>query len=229
MTQTIGKGGVVALAYPASDPASLVTLALYLRCNESHTQARLSLQSSLLLNGSDDVQIFHLQYNADNLIPGTISFKPTITDISQARLATLARHGSPQIHTLSLTLKECCPVWCSSSGPFTPRSGCGASFRQLINLAKATKLHILFDHRWLSHDKKAILQQLVEHPNRLSNLPLDRHLLQTLRRVHGEDLNIQGIDADAEADATTEDEEPPPYVETSSKRPRGKLRVPSSM
>ncbi|KAF2853901.1 hypothetical protein T440DRAFT_293083 [Plenodomus tracheiphilus IPT5] len=222
MTHLVRKSGIPALAYPKCDAASPISLSLLIICNESPAQATVCLQTSLFIRGFDDAQTFILQYDADNFVSGPLSLTPAFIPLPQSRLHELARHGNPQIHTLSFTLKKVCPVWCApSSVPLAPQDGFKASFDQLTNLAKATELHILFDCNWLHRDAHVPFHRLVEHPEELSGFPVNKHYRKLYRCVDWTVFNTGGADTHADADATTEEDEPPPtYAEASSKRRR---------
>lgn len=218
MTLDIRKSGIPVLAYPDCDAAPL-SLSLMFRFNEVRATASLLLQSSLFVDGHDDKQTFVLQYDADNLKPGKSSLGPATIPLPQHRLNEVSREGNPQIRTLSLTLKKECPVWCSPLTTLaTPKPDHEAAFHQLANLAKATRLHILFDYNWLHRDHHVIFQRLVDHPEQLAGFPVWRHYSKQYRR---EDWSIFNTDND---NATTEDEAPvgegPPVYAESSKRPR---------
>ena len=222
MAQTVGKRGFSVLAYPSSDAASLVSLSLIFKYHEDRAQATLSLlHSSVFLQGFDDAQTFILQYDADDIIPGTIPLKPAAIALPQTRFAEIARSRSPQIRTLFLRLKSCCQIWYPFTGSIAPKPGFEAPFIQLANLAKATELCILFDYGWLRPESHSIFQRLVEHPEQLSGFPVDRYYKGRFRRGDASIFNLlEDVDAAVETAATTDDEEPPPYVEASSKRPR---------
>lgn len=220
MTHNVRKGGVPVLAYLASDTASPVSLSLVFKCNESPAQATLSLQSSLLVYGLKESQIITLQYDGDNL--ASCSLGPATIPLPQARLDQITRKGNPQIRTLSLTLKHACAVWhLPTSEPLAPRPGHETFFHQLSSLAKATKIHILFDYHWLHRETHAVFEQLVEHPEQLSAFPADRNFTRKYRRADWSVFDPPGEADTVDNDATTEDEEPlPSYAEARSKRSR---------
>jgi hypothetical protein len=227
MTRNSGKHGVPVMAYPTTSTSSPMSLSLIFKQNERNAQATLSLQTSIFLQGVEDAQPFMLQYDADNIVPGTVSLSPAAIDLPQTRLVQIARSGSPQIRTLSLGLKTRCPVWYPPVNSIAPREGYDAVFHQLAALAEATKLCIVFDSQYLRDENAVLIQKLIEHPEQLSGVPL-RYQAGQFRRTDAsvfkpcEDI----INAEVETDATTEDEQPPPYVEASSKRPRpGELVV----
>lgn len=232
MTQDIRKSGFPALAYHKCDitPVSLSLVFLY---SELRAQTTLCLQSSMSLEGFDHEQRVILQYDADNIIPGTVSLGPATIPLPQNRLDALARAGNPQIRTLSLILKSACPVWCMPlSGSLVARSGYEKDFGHLANLAKATEINVLFDYNWLHREVHSSLQRLVEHTDELRGFPVhQRYRQQRYRKVDWNIFDTKGADAFADVDATTEDEEPPPvYAEASSKRPRhGKHPVPNDL
>ena len=192
MTRDTRKSGIAVLAYPQSGAASPVSLSLVFKCNESRAQATLCLQSSHAI----------LQYDADNILPGTVSLGPAAIPLPQARLDALARDGNPQIRTLSLKLKKTCPVW-APSGPLTPCPG-------LANLARATAVHVVFDYNWLHRGQHASFTRLVERPEELSGFPVGRRYRE--QRYMQVDWRVFSI--------TNEDAELPPVYAESSKRAR---------
>lgn len=228
MTHLVRKSGIPVLAYPKHNDTSPVPLSLVIICNEHPPQATICLRSSLFIHGFKDAQTFILQYDADNFVPGPLSLDAALITLPQTQLKKVVRNGNPQIRTLSLALKKVCPIWCprSSVSP-TPEHGFETSFDQIVDLAKATKLDILFDYNWLHRDAHSLFHQLIEHSNKLSGFPVHKHYNKLYRCVDWSVFKIRDTDAHAEADATTEDEEPPPvYAEASSKRPRhGELFV----
>lgn len=212
------------MAYPQYDDSSPVLLSLVFKHNQSCATATLLLQSSLLIDGFDIKQAFILQYDADNLVSGQTYLSPVAIRLPQQQLIELAREGCPRMSTLCLTLKKACPIWSSSSpGLLTPQSEHEVSFHRLANIAKATRVCILFDHNWLHSDHHVIFQRLVEQPNQLSGFPVGRYYSkQTCRRVDNWSAFESGDTQDADAYATTEDEaeEAPPGYGEGSKRPR---------
>lgn len=220
MTQvTLSKPGFGVFAYVSLQAASPVSLSLKFRYHKSRAQATLCLlQSSSILQGFDGAETFViLQYDAENLVPGTISLRPIA---SHPGLSGIARSTSPQIHRLSLKLKRCCPVWRPPTGSIAPKPGFEDRFQHFATLAKATELHIIFDHAWLPRECVSTFQRLVAHPEQLSGYPVGRFYDQHFMRDVAFSGNLQApVDAALGSDATTEDEEqPPPYIAASSKR-----------
>lgn len=217
MTHNVRRGGIPVLAYTASDAASPVLLSLVFKCNESPAQATLSVQTTLPVYGVDDTQTITLQYDADNL--ASCSLGPATIPLPQLRLDEITRKGNPQIRTLSLNLKQACSVWhLPTSGPLAARAGFETLFDQLASLAKATKLHILFDYHWLHRETHAIFEHLVKHPEDLSAFPVDRNFA---KKYTCADWSIFSTPGDEHSYATSEDEDPlPSYVEASTKRVR---------
>ncbi|UPX16755.1 uncharacterized protein EKO05_0007141 [Ascochyta rabiei] len=228
MTHDLRRSGIPVLVYPASH-ASPVSSSLIFRFNEGRATASLLLQSLLFIHGYDAKHVFIMQYDADNLKPGKNSLGPATIPLPQWRLDQVSRQGNPQIRTLSLTLKKMCPVWTPSSlGPVRPKLDHEAAFTLLANLAKATKLHILFDYNWLHRDHHNIFQTLVDHPEQLIGFPVSRHYSKQYRREDWSVFNAEN----AGDDATTEDEAPveeaPPMYTEGNKRPRHVTPTPSS-
>jgi hypothetical protein len=225
MTRNSGKNGVPVMAYPAIGTCTPLSSSLVFKHNKRTAQATLSLRFSIFLQGFDDAQPFILQYDADNFVPGTISLSPAAIDLPPTRLVQIARSGSPQIRTLSLGLKTCCPIWCPPSKCIAPKNGCDTLFHQLATLAEATKLCIIFDYQYLRDENVALIQKLIGLPDQLSGVPL-RYRADQFRLT---DVSVfktpEHVHVEAESDVTTEDEQPPPYVEASNKRPRQSMLV----
>ena len=171
----VRKSGIPVLASPALDAAPQWSCSLAVKYLEARMQATISLQCSLPINGFDDEQTFTLLYNADNLVPGNTSLKPSPTCLPQDRLRDIARQGNANWKTLSLTLKKPCPVWCPPSpGLIVPKDGSCAAFSQFVELARATEVHILFDWNWLHKDHHERFDLLVRHPEQLTGIQIGR-------------------------------------------------------
>jgi hypothetical protein len=215
--------GFFALAYPSSDPASPVLLSFIFKHSEKSAQATLSLvQSSLFLKGFDVAQTFVLQYDADNIVPGSASLGPAAIPLRQDRLDKIVHSNTPQIQTLSFKLKKCCPIWGPQHASTVPKPGSEALFTQLGDLARATELCILFDFKWLHTTTSAVFRRLVQHPEQFSGFPVGRYYETSLWCMHASVFNpLRNDNATADSDATTEDEaKPPSYTNASRKRPR---------
>jgi hypothetical protein len=218
--QNVGKHGIPVLAYTELDATTPMESLLLFRSNKLRTQATLCL--SISLQDFETAPTIVLQYDADNLVPGTLFLKSATPNLPQSRLAHISRSGMPQIQTLSLRLASCCPIWGPLSGSVTPNNSGDVTLNQLANLAKATQLYILLDAKYLHGEPHAILQYLIERPDQLSGFPVARYYKENnFGRLDASVFDIvQGVDHDVVTDDTTEDEEPPPYMVRSLKRPR---------
>lgn len=200
------------LVYSSSDVTSPWLCSLVFKHSKTRSQATISLQASILIHGFDDEQVFILQYDADNLVPGTISLEPATIPLPQARLNEIARHGRPQIRTLSLTVKESCPLWSPPlPGPIEPKPGLERPFYQLKNIVCAIQIHILFDYNWLHRNNHAPFQHLVDHPEQLTGFPVGEYYAKILQRAN---RSIFGTLERAVEEA------PPSYSDAFRKRPR---------
>jgi hypothetical protein len=172
----INKRGVPVLAYPTSDVASQWSCSLVVKHSETRMQATISLQSSLPIHGFDGEQTFTLVYDADNLVPGETCLDHTSMSLTQAQQKEIARQGSPKLKTICLTLKKPCPVWCPlSSGIIAPKHGFDSPFHQLVKLARATEIRIIFDYNWLHRDKQVQFERIVSHPEELAGFTIDNY------------------------------------------------------
>lgn len=215
----VRKGGIPVLAYPKHDPASPISLTFVVTYHHSSAQATLYLQCSPSVQDQNEPQAFILQYSADNFVSGSLSFESALIALPQQRLNEVGRHGKPQMRALCLSLKKVCAVWC----PLTPVTPAFQSEFQtsLTNLAKAKDLTILLDYNWVHHDMRVYFQRLVEHTAEFTGCPVPGHLGKLYRRLDWTVFSIVEVDAPADGDAATDDEEPPPvYAEVNNKRNR---------
>jgi hypothetical protein len=235
MTQSSLNTGFHVLAYPNGDSTCPIPLSLVFRHNNRRAQATLCLLSSLFIHACEEAQIFILQYDADNMVPGAISLGPATIPLPQERLNVIAR-GNPQIRTLSLTLKKPCPVWCPPSCRQTtplPRPSCAASFAQLATLAQARELHVVFDYKQLHSAQHEGLQRLVEHADRLSGYPVAQYYRE--RRYACLDWRVFDVRGGEDGscgddEGTTEDEEmvpPPAYARVGESAGQGEFNLSS--
>jgi hypothetical protein len=205
------KGGIPVLAYPKSDPALQWSCSLLIKYCETRMLATISLRTSIPIHGYDDEQTFTLQYDGDNLVPDTLSLGPATICLSRTQLDAIARDGKPKPRCLFLNTRNPCRIWCPpSTGSIAPKHGFNAPFHQLVKLARATDVHIVFDYSWLHRDKQAQLQRIISEPGKLAGFPIDDHHAKTYRQ------------ADWSVFTPFEDvsEAPPSYAEASNKRPR---------
>jgi hypothetical protein len=227
----VRKNGVPVLAYPASDDATPWTCSLVVKHSEDPMQTTLTLQSSLHIHGFDDEQTFTLRYDADNLVPSKTSLGLAAIPLPQGRLEPIIRHGNSQLRTLSLTLKTPCPIWYPHSvSNISPKTGFEASFHQLLKLARATEIQILFDFNWLRTDNHTRFQRLISHSATLTGLPVNGNLVRRFQQadwtvfrpveqtVPGDNGEVPFIEEVAVEHA--EDEALPSYNEVSGKRCR---------
>jgi hypothetical protein len=220
----ITKPGFSVLAYVSLQVPSSVSLSLKFRYNDEGTQATLCLlQSSIIQRDSEDGDTFViLQYDPENLVPGSISLKPMAY---HPGLSTITRSPKPQIHMLSLKLKRCCPVWLPLTGLIASKPGYEDQFQHFETLARATDLHIVFDYAWLPTPCLATFHRLVDHPDQLSAYSVDRYYTQHCRREDAyTGSHFAPTDAILGRNNTTEDEEqPPPYSKPGSSKRHGEF------
>lgn len=208
----VRKSGIPVLASPTPNAASQWSCSLVVKYLEEGSQATLSLQSSVPVQGFDDNQTFTLIYDADNLVPGKTRLQSSPTPFRQDRLNEIARQGNAQLKTLCLSLKAPCSVWCPRScGSIAPKSGFDTPFHQFVELAGATEVYVLFDWNWLHRDKHARFQRLFTCPELFTGIPVNQ---VSARRYRQADWSIFGP-ADHVAS-----EAPPPYTFPSKKRRR---------
>ncbi|EMD62733.1 hypothetical protein COCSADRAFT_223954 [Bipolaris sorokiniana ND90Pr] len=222
--------GVPALAYPVNDESVLWPCSL--KILHSDDQFALSLGHSVSIHGVDDPQLLTLRYEGDNLIPGKMSLGNVDIALPGTSLHDIARHGKPRPRMLSLTLKAPCSVWY----PHTlGKRGLGlhTGFHELLTLARATEVRILFDINWLEKSNLARLQGVIEGSRQPTGVPA---IPQFTRLYHQADWSILNCIKDTEPEALPSienavvgapppieeavDDAPPPYARVSGKRSR---------
>ncbi|KAJ4348968.1 hypothetical protein N0V95_005016 [Ascochyta clinopodiicola] len=213
------KRGIPALVYPASSSASPSPCSLLFKHSLERAQATLSLQFVLAISGYNEPQAITLPYDASNLLPSSLG--PATIPLPQTRLDELARHGKPQIRTLSLRLKTPCRVWCPpGSGSLRPDRGAEDVMGQLTQVARATDVRVVFDFNWLRRQHHEIFAQLVEQPESLAAFATRRRDGSRCMDWTVFDLgSAEVVQKVLETESETEDEAPPSYIE-SHKRSR---------
>jgi hypothetical protein len=212
-----------------------------LKILHSNAQFVVSLEHTISTHSVDDEQLFTLRYEGDNLVPGKSSLKDIMNSHSNELLHNIARAGQPRFRTLSLMLKARCSVW-YPHGFGNEVSSLHTHFHELLTLARATEVRILFDINWLGKDNLARLQSAVEGSRQLTGVPVIPRFTHLYQQADWCDLDliqdaksgacalIEDVASEAVpsieyavAKAPFEDElhdAPPPYAHASSKRPR---------
>lgn len=180
----LGKQGIPVLASLTLEPLSL-PCSMRIFYNQPYKQLTIALRTSIALQGYTGQQTFIAQYDADNLLPATTTTVDSATvHLRDDRRSTIVRNVDPQITTLTLSVRQPCPLWCPRleilASQAEPKSV--ASFNELVALAKATTVHIVFDYKWLHRDTQSAFQRLVKGKERLIGYPLERHYAKPLIR-----------------------------------------------
>jgi hypothetical protein len=219
--------GVPALAYSVNDESVLYPCSL--KILHADAQFVVSLGHSVSIHGVDDQQLITLRYEGNNLMPGQTSLENVGIALSDTSLHSIARHGQPRPRTLSLKLRAPCSVWYPHS--FGNRvTSLHNGFGDILTLARATDVRILFDINWLGKNL-ARLQGAIEGSRQLTGVPVIPQFTRLYQQADWSVLNcIQdgGYEAvpsieDAVAGAPVKDEvhdAPPPYAHVPSKRSR---------
>ncbi|KAJ8114352.1 hypothetical protein OPT61_g3747 [Boeremia exigua] len=204
--------GFTALAYPASDlssPVSPCQCSLAFRCDHGAKQATLLLIATIPT--IDAPQTFAVQYDADKLLPGAVSLTCGNDHIPQLQLDELMRvkGASSDIRTLAIHVAQPCPVWCPPSQVYTHKPGFERPFQDLVELTKATSIHIVFDYKYLQKPYHGMFKAFAKAAKSLSAFPVERLLV--VRGLRKASWNIFGpVDAIGA----------PPVYATSRKRSR---------
>ncbi|KAF9690391.1 hypothetical protein EKO04_011606 [Ascochyta lentis] len=215
-----------ALAYAAwnlsdAEPVSPCPCSLVFRCDDAKLATLLLAVTLPTAHGTDDT--FVLQYDADELVPYTVRLTNGNAHITPSQLdAVVPVKGKgktrPDIKTLDLSIKHPCPLWCPAQiTACSPKPGYESAFQQLAHVAKATRLHIVFDYKQLRKERHSMFKAFSKAVKGLVGYPVDALLIkQGLRK------------ASWEVFAPTEPAGAPPAYEGSRVRKRPRQGSPSS-
>ncbi len=143
-------------------PCSLV-----FRCDNANLATLLLAARILTAHGATDSE-FVLQYGGNTLAPNHVKLStgkacvqgPQLDKLSPAQGKAKKRLD---IKTLELSTKETSPLWCPASTPtFSPKPRCEALFQHLVDLAKATVIHAVFDFNQLDQALPQLVQSLCQ-------------------------------------------------------------------
>jgi hypothetical protein len=204
----VRRSGIPALAYPVTDASMPWPCSLVILHSELVAQFTVSLKSYIPIHGVNDEQLFTLRFEGDNLMPGKSSLERVNIPLSAEWLDSIARQGQPRVKTLSLTLKAPCSVWYPRTLGIEA-SSIDTPSRELTTLAKATKVHILFDTNWLGRDNLARLRRAVEGSLQLTGVPVipDSNFTLSYQKA---DWSILNFVEDAKSRALPPDEDTAP-------------------
>lgn len=198
----VRKRGIPALVCAESD-LEYQTCSLAIKCSRDHEKATISLRRSFPIDDLEDQRTFTILYDANNLVPGTVSLKPA-KNISSTLANQIAQGGNADIKTLSLMTKNHCPVWCpKSKANKEERDAC---LQKFLNLTRAseTKILIVFDYNWVQEQNYARLKWLIDHPETLTGFPVYEHC--TISHIY---MPTYWNDVSSAVEAVHEP--PPPY------------------
>ncbi|EUC46413.1 hypothetical protein COCMIDRAFT_92813 [Bipolaris oryzae ATCC 44560] len=205
--------GFKALAYPVPnvlDPVSSCQCSLIFRCDDASKQATVLLVFKIPT--THDVQLFALQYDADKLLSGTVSLTSGNSHIPRPQLDELLRNKDNKhwdIKTLALGVDQSCPLWCPAAMSFSPKPGCDSSFREFVELTKATTIHIAFDYKYVRKEHQGMFKAFSKAARGLTGYPIDGILIKEgLRKASWEDF------------CPVDDIGAPPAYDNPRKRPR---------
>lgn len=176
MTNPTPKKSLPVLAYLTPEPLSL---SCFMRvCHKDDKQLSIALLVPVTLYGAETEQTVVVQYDADNIHSAA---RPTPSTLHKpaGRLQNLARHAEPEpdTTTVTLSLKQVPPVWCPRGQVLTPEPNAASvsAHRELVELVKATKVHLVFDPKWLDRAKNEAIQRLIKGRVNLNSYPLDKY------------------------------------------------------
>ncbi|KAF3004407.1 hypothetical protein E8E13_010239 [Curvularia kusanoi] len=168
-----------ALAYPASNlsDAEFVSpcpCSLIFRCGDAKF-ATLLLVARIPTAHSPETQ-FVLQYDADNMKSHTLD------DILPVKGKGKKR---PDIKTLDLSTSASSSLWCPATDfSFGSRPGYEFAFQQFVDLAKATRVNIVFDFHHVRQEHRGMFKAFSKAAQGLVGYPVQASLVeQGLRKA----------------------------------------------
>lgn len=205
-TRNVPKGSFPVLVYVASNNPLSLSGSMFIHHVPNRKIATITLNVPLLLLGAEGTSGFVLQYDPCNIQHATDSEGALHRTVSLDRLQMKRQ---PSLHTLSLTLKTPCQLWAPRQRPLKPKPGSEASFAELIQLAKATEVHFVFDRAYLQDVKILETYRLLVHePDKLT--PFETH----------KQFSSKGLDQYDWQTLAPEDDAPPAYASSRDKRNR---------
>lgn len=179
MIHVVPKKGVPALAYPdgASEPQQY-TLKILCSISNSIPQFVVSLEKSIPVE--DSKHLITLRYEGPNIVPGQCALRDDKTPAPPELLNDLARGGTSQIQALSLKLKEPCSVWYPKS--LSNRKSSLTGSNELLTLAKATKVFIVFDTKWVHQISRPQLMSIIRGSTPLTGISVNSEFVDSYQR-----------------------------------------------
>lgn len=230
------KGGIPALA-SATDPVR-EPLFCTLKILNQDVQFGVILELVLPNHGVGNKRLYQLHCGGGNLVPGENSLTKWDTPLSHELSLSLLRLGESRPGTLSLSLKQPCPLWYPVG-----HSNLDADCRKLLELARSPEIRILFDTAWLSSQNLTQLKCILEGSQEFASVPVLPKFKISHKEVDWPIINLMQ-DTAPEAYAPAEDQasvvmssiehaeaevppfqdveydSPPPYSHVSGKRSR---------
>lgn len=223
----VRKRGIPALVCTESD-LEYQTCSLAIKYSRDYEKATISLRRSFSIDDLDGPETFTILYDANNLVPGTISLQPA-KNISPTLTNQIAQGGNADIRVLSLTTKKHCPIWCPKTR--VDEEHRNVCLQKFLNLTRASKIKILilFDYSWVQEQNHARLKWLIDHPEMLAGFPVYEHC--TITHIY-----MPTCWSETSPVAEAVHEPPPPYpqptkrlrrpsLSASSPSPKRKLRI----
>ncbi|KAF3051387.1 hypothetical protein E8E11_011029 [Didymella keratinophila] len=144
-------------------------------------QLSIALYVPVTLYGAEEEQIFVVQYDADDLrnrSPAALDSAPVL--VPNDRLDDFIRNSEFETTTLTLNLKQPAPIWCPLNQVMVPQpiSTSVTAFAELVELAKATVVHLVFDYKWLTGTQQAAIQRLTKGKVSLEGLSLNKYFIK---------------------------------------------------
>jgi hypothetical protein len=184
-----------ALAYPApnlsdAEPVSPCLCYPVFRCDDTKLATLLLVARAPTAHGTESQ--FVLQYDADRLIPHAVKLSSGNRHLTQSQLDEILPvkgkgngKNRPDIKTLDMSIKGASPLWCPASNPsFSPKPGCEPAFQALVDLAKATTVHVIFDYGHVPKKYRGMFKAFGKASSGLFGYPVEALLVeQGLRKA----------------------------------------------
>lgn len=202
----------LARAKDSADLTSFVQCAFNIKYKEHAGLANFSLQCKTHVHPFTEPQPFSLIYDANNLLPTTTKCSATQRTLEEPETTYITRNKPAKTQALSLHLKNPCTIlYPAIAGSIAPKPSHESAFTQLVALAKAKEIEILFDGNRLHPNQRSSFVTIVSRPEELSGFPIDGNNLR------GRKAGDWTVFSPTEPLVPTD---PPSYADASQKRPR---------
>jgi hypothetical protein len=160
------------------------------RCDQGKLATLLLIATIPTAQGAESQ--FVLQYDAHDLMPSAAKLSSGAGHLTHAQLdeilpvtAKAKAKTRPDIKTLDLSIKHTSPLWCpAGNATFSPKPGCEPTYQALVDLARATTIHIVLEYSHVRKEYQGSFKAFSKASRGLAGYPVAANLVdQGLRKA----------------------------------------------